>query len=106
MGTSVMPTHPAMTRAATAEVVAIASWPSSAAAPEYSASRSAAASAVIDRRKARTAEWPALARSREMVGSPLTALQSQRNGIGLDDIAKNGIHGFRLFLTAGVPRTG
>src|SRR5882762_5086691 len=68
-----MPTHPAMTRAATAEVVAIASWPSSAAAPESSASRSAAASAVMDKRKARTAEGSALEHSREMVGSTLTA---------------------------------
>src|SRR5260370_39186573 len=77
MGTSVTPTQPAMTNAMTAEVAATAIWPSSAAAPEYSASRSAAVSAVMERKNARTAERSALAQSRAMVGSTLTREREQ-----------------------------
>src|SRR6267142_656419 len=87
-GTSVTPTQPAMASAATAEVLASASCPMSAAAPEYSARRSAAVSAVIERRNARTAG------------------RSQGNGDGFNDIAKNGIGGFRFFLKRGMARTG
>src|ERR1700686_1879683 len=106
MGTSVTPTQPAMASAATAEVLASASWPISAAAPEYSARRSAAVSAVMERRNARTAGRSALAQSCEMVDCTLTAGRSQRNGDGFNDIAKNGIGGFRFFLKRGVARTG
>src|SRR6267142_3331718 len=89
-GTSVTPTQPAMASAATAEVLASASCPISAAAPEYSARRSAAVSAVIERRNARTAGRSALAQSCEMVDlAALTADQSQGNGNRLNDIAKN-----------------
>src|SRR5712691_3022074 len=63
MGTSVTPTQAAMASAASAEALAMASWPTSAAAPEYSARRSAAVSAVMERRKARTAGRSALAQS-------------------------------------------
>src|SRR6267142_1547788 len=87
-GTSVTPTQPAIASAASAEVLASASWPVSAAAPEYSARRSAAVRAVIERRNARTAG------------------RSQGNGDGFNDIAKNGIGGFRFFLERGVARTG
>src|SRR5216684_942334 len=106
MGTSVTPTQPAMASAASAEVLASASWPISAAAPEYSAKRSAAVSAVIERRNARTAGRSALAQSCARVESTLTAGRSQRNGDGFNDIAKNGIGGFRFFLQRGVARTG
>src|SRR6202040_2083755 len=95
-----------MASAASAEVLASASWPISAAAPEYSARRSAAVSAMIERRNARTAGGSALAQSCEMVESALTAGRSQRNGNGFNDIAKNGIGGFRFFLKRGVARTG
>src|ERR1700731_1150946 len=95
-----------MASAASAEVLASASWPISAAAPEYSARRSTADSAVIERRNARTAGRSALAQSCEMVDCTLTASQSQRNGDGFNDIAKNGISGFRFFLKRGVARTG
>src|SRR5713101_826966 len=95
MGTSVTPTQPAMASAASA-----------AAAPEYSARRSAAVSAVMERRKARTAGRSALAQSCAMVESTLTAGRSQRNGNGFDDLAENGIGGFRLFLQRGMARTG
>src|SRR5216684_1844589 len=106
MGTSVTPTQAAMASAASAEALAMASWPTSAAAPEYSARRSAAVSAVMERRKARTAGRSALAQSCAMVESTLTAGRSQRNGNGFDDLAKNGIGGFRFFLKRGVARTG
>src|SRR4030088_1864457 len=106
MGTSVTPTQPAMASAASAEVLASASWPISAAAPEYSARRSAAESAVIERRNARTAGRSALAQSCEMVDCTLTAGRSQGNGDGFNDIAKNGIGGFRFFLKRGMARTG
>src|SRR5437899_702649 len=56
-----------MARAARAELVARATWPSSAAAPEYSARRSAAVSAVMERKNARTAGRSALAQSCAMV---------------------------------------
>src|SRR5882762_2792315 len=95
-----------MASAATAEVLASASCPISAAAPEYSARRSAAVSAVIERRNARTAGRSALAQSCAKVDGTLTADQSQRNGNGFDDIAKNGISGLRFFLQGGVARTG
>src|SRR6266852_781679 len=81
-GTSVTPTQPAMASAARAEVLASASWPISAAAPEYSAKRSAAVSAVIERRNARTAGRSALAQSCEMVDSTLTA--GDHKGTGTD----------------------
>src|SRR5216684_2088322 len=140
MGTSVTPTQPAMASAASAEVLASARWPISAAAPEYSARRSAAVSAVIERRKARTAGRSALAQSCARVDLPMlilaaiegrsrflaalgmttdfvfgqalmkwrlvTPTRSQGNGDGFDDIAKNGIGGFRFFLQRGVARTG
>src|SRR6266849_4354792 len=106
MGTSVTPTQPAMARAASAEVLASARWPISAAAPEYSARRSAAVSAVIERRNARTAGRSALAQSCEMVESTLTAGRSQGHRDGFNDLAKNGIGGFRFFLQRGVARTG
>src|SRR6266849_2069478 len=106
MGTSVTPTQAAMASAASAEALAMASWPTSAAAPEYSARRSAAVSAVMERRKARTAGRSALAQSCAMVESTLTAGRSQRNGNGFDDLAENGIGGFRLFLQRGMARTG
>src|ERR1700694_4478603 len=95
-----------MASAATAEVLASASWPISAAAPEYSARRSAAVSAVIERRNARTAGRSALAQSCEMVDCTLTAGRSQGNRDGFNDIAKNGIGGFRFFLKRGVARAG
>src|SRR5882762_9594869 len=95
-----------MASAATAEVLASASCPISAAAPEYSARRSAAVSAVIERRNARTAGRSALAQSCEMVDCTLTAGRSQGNGDGFNDIAKNGIGGFRFFLKRGMARTG
>src|SRR5713101_474949 len=88
MGTSVTLTQPAMASAASAEALAMASWPSSAAAPEYSARRSAAVSAVKERKKARTAGRSDLAQSCAMVESTLTAGRSQRNGDGFNDIAK------------------
>src|SRR5712692_2164153 len=151
MGTSVTPTQPAMASAASAEVLAMTSWPSSAAAPEYSASRSAAVSAVMERKKARTAGRSDLAQSCAMVDLPVlifaaiegrsrfsaqkprgeeavlaalgmttlsvfgqalmkwrlvTPTRSQRNGDGFNDIAKNGIRGFRFFLQRGMARTG
>src|SRR5713101_1027747 len=106
MGTSVTPTQPAMARAASAEVLASARWPISAAAPEYSARMSAAVSAVIERRNARTAGRSALAQSCEMVESTLTAGRSQGHRDGFNDLAKNGIGGFRFFLQRGVARTG
>src|SRR6266851_3880352 len=106
MGTSVTPTQPAMTSAASAEVLASAVWPSSAAAPEYSARMSAAVSAVIERRNARTAGRSALAQSCEMVERTLTAGRSQGHRDGFNDLAKNGIGGFRFFLQRGVARTG
>src|SRR6266849_2859327 len=106
MGTSVTPTQPAMASAASAEALASASWPSSAAAPEYSARRSAAVSAVIERRNARTAGRSALAQSCAMVESTLTAVRSQGNGDRFNDIAENGIGGFRFFLKRGMARTG
>src|SRR5205807_10034598 len=102
MGTSVTPTHAAMASAASAVVLASASWPTSAAAPEYSARRSAAVSAVIERRNARTTGRSALAQSCEIVDCTLTAGRSQGNGNGFNDIAKNGISGFRFFLKRGV----
>src|SRR6266705_5211216 len=80
MGTSVTPTQPAMASAASAEVLASTTWPVSAAAPEYSARRRAAVSAVIDRRNARTAGRSALAQNCEMVDCTLTAGGSQGNG--------------------------
>src|SRR6266852_559466 len=95
-----------MASAASAEVLASARWPISAAAPEYSASRSAAVSAMIERRNARTAGRSALAQSCEMVESTLTAGGSQGNGNGFNDFTKNGIGGFRFFLQRGVARTG
>src|SRR5258706_8976852 len=95
-----------MASAASAEVLASASWPISAAAPEYSARRSAAVSAVIERRNARTAGRSALAQSCEMVDCTVTAGRSQGNGDGFNDIAKNGIGGDRLLLTRGMTRTG
>src|SRR5713101_2228099 len=106
MGTSVTPTQAAMASAASAEALAMASWPTSAAAPEYSARRSAAVSAVMERRKARTAGRSALAQSCAMVDGTLTAGRSQGNGDGFNDIEKNGIGGFRFFLQRGVARTG
>src|SRR5216683_754030 len=106
MGTSVTPTQPAMASAASAEVLAMTSWPSSAAAPEYSARRSAAVSAVMERKKARTAGRSDLAQNCARVDWTLTAWRSQRNGDGFNDIAKNGIGGFRFFLQRGVARTG
>src|SRR2546429_6206023 len=106
MGTSVTPTQPAMASAASAEVLASTTWPISAAAPEYSARRRAAVSAVIERRNARTAGRSALAQSCEMVDCTLTAGGSQGNGDGFDDIAKNGIGGFRFFLERSVARAG
>src|SRR5882762_871905 len=106
MGTSVTPTQPAIASAASAEMLASATWPSSAAAPEYNARRSAAVSAVIERRNARTAGRSALAQSCAKVDGTLTADQSQRNGNGFNDIAKNGIGGLRFFLQGGVARTG
>src|SRR6266852_6387535 len=105
-GTIVTDTHPARTRAASADVLARPSCPSSAAAPEYSARSSAAVSAVIERRNARTAGRSALAQSCEMVDGMLTARRSQGNGDGFNDIAKNGIGGFRFFLERCVARTG
>src|SRR5258708_18234673 len=78
-GTSVTPTQPAMASAASAEVLASASWPISAAAPEYSARRSAAESAVIERRNARTAALllalysGAPAEIRDRKGTPLNS---------------------------------
>src|SRR5260370_34537185 len=105
MGTRVTPTQPAMASAASAEVPATATWPSSAAAPEYSARRSAAVSAVMERKNARTAGRSALAQSCAIVDCTLTADQSQGNGNGFDDIAKNGIGGLRFFLQRGVART-
>src|SRR5712692_6691414 len=148
MGTSVTPTQAAMASAASAEALAMASWPTSAAAPEYSARRSAAVSAVMERKKARTAGRSDLAQSCAMVdltalilvviegrstflptGSEpsvaalgmttlfvfgqalmkwrlVTPTRSQGNGDGFNDIAKNGIGGFRFFLQRGVARTG
>src|SRR5213596_582253 len=106
MGTSVTPTHAAMASAASAVVLASARWPSSAAAPEYSARRSAAVSAVMERKNARTAGRSALAQSRAIVVCTLTAQRSQRNGDGFHDIAKNGIGGLRFFLQRGVARAG
>src|SRR5213078_654331 len=106
MGTSVTPTQPAMASAASAEVLASAKWPSSAAAPEYRARRSAAVSAVIERKNARTAGRSALAQSCAMVDGTLTAGRSQRDGYGFNDIAKNGIGGFRFFLQRRMARTG
>jgi len=41
-----------------------------------------------------------------MVDGRLTASRSQGNGDGFNDIAKNGIGGFRFFLKRGVARTG
>src|ERR1700674_2530084 len=142
-GTSVTPPQPAMASAASAEVLARARWPSSAAAPEYSARRSAAVSAVMERRNARTAGRSALAQSCAMVDlialilaaqegkSRLLPTRSrpsavppgmtfagewarippnrpdlQRNWHGFNDIAKNGIGGFRFFLQRSVARTG
>src|SRR5882762_1501464 len=105
-GTSVTPTQPAMASAASAEVLASTTWPTSAAAPEYSARRRAAVSAVIERRNARTAGRSALAQSCEMVDCTLTAEGSQGNGDGFNDIAKNGIGGFRFFLERSVARAG
>src|SRR5207249_1202947 len=67
MGTSVTPTQAAMASAASAVVLASVRWPSSAAAPEYSARSSAAVSAVMERKNARTAGRSALAQSRAMV---------------------------------------
>src|ERR1700676_4831338 len=55
-GTKVSATHAATASAATAEVVANSNCPSSAAAPEYSASRSATARAARAKRKVRTGE--------------------------------------------------
>src|SRR5207249_7767969 len=72
MGTSVTPTQPAMASAASAEVLASTTWPISAAAPEYSARRRAAVSAVIESRNARTAGRSALAQNCAIVD--LTAL--------------------------------
>src|SRR5438876_11107850 len=66
-GTSVTPTQAAMASAASAVVLASVRWPSSAAAPEYSARSSAAVSAVMERKNARTAGRSALAQSRAMV---------------------------------------
>src|SRR5690242_9409960 len=105
-GTSVTPTQAAMASAASAVVLASVRCPSSAAAPEYSARSSAAVSAVMERKNARTAGRSALAQSRSMVDCTLTAMQSQRNGNGFHDIAKNRIGGFRFFLQRGVARTG
>jgi len=48
----------------------------------------------------------ALAQSCEMVDCTLTAGRSQGNGDGFNDIAKNGISGFRFFLKRGVARAG
>src|SRR5207245_6654857 len=101
MGTSVTPTHAAMASAASAVALASARWPSSAAAPEYSARRSAAVSAVMERKNARAAGRSALAQSRAIVVCTLTAQRSQRNGDGFHDIAKNGIGGLRFFLQRG-----
>src|SRR5213593_2218187 len=95
-----------MTRAASADVLARPSCPSSAAAPEYSARSSAAVSAVIERRNARTAGRSALAQSCARVECTITAGRSQWNGHGFDDIAQNGFGGFRLFLQGCVARTG
>src|SRR5438132_9289528 len=106
MGTSVTPTQAAMASAASAVVLASVRWPSSAAAPEYSARSSAAVSAVMERKNARTAGRSALAQSRAMVDCTLTAQLLQRNRNGFHDIAKNGIGGFRLFLQRSVARTG
>src|ERR1700731_4658281 len=61
-GTKVMATQVATARAATAEVLASSNCPSSAAAPEYSASRSATAKAARAKRKVRTGERSVLAR--------------------------------------------
>ena len=47
-----------------------------------------------------------MAQSCEMVDCTLTAGRSQGNGDGFNDIAKNGIGGFRLFLKRGMARTG
>src|SRR5882762_1787132 len=67
MGTSVTPTQPAMASAAIDVVLASVRWPSSAAAPEYSARSRAAVSAVMERKNARTAGRSALAQSRAIV---------------------------------------
>src|SRR6266446_7223481 len=106
MGTSVTPTQPAMASAASAVVLASMRWPSSAAALEYSARRSAAVRAVMERKNARTAGRSALAHSRAIVDCTLTAQRLQGNGNGFHDIAKDGIRGFRFFLQRGVARTG
>src|SRR5712692_5879692 len=95
-----------MTRAASADVLARPSCPSYADAPEYSARSSAAVSAVIERRHARTAGRSALAQSCARVECTLTAGRSQWNRHGFDDIAQNGFGGFRLFLQGCVARTG
>src|SRR5205814_444742 len=52
MGTSVTPTHAAMASAASAVVLASARWPSSAAAPEYSARRSAGLRGALEHKSA------------------------------------------------------
>src|SRR6266849_9075227 len=106
MGTSVTPTQAAMASAASAEALAMASWPTSAAAPEYSARRSAAVSAVMERKKARTAGRSALAQSCAMVDWTLTAQRSQGDGNGLHNFAENGIGSFRFFLQGSVARAG
>src|SRR5882762_3503528 len=124
-----------MASAASAEVLASASWPISAAAPEYSARRSAAERATIERRNARTAGRSALAQSCARVDlaalifpaaerknrflaplemtniyvyewRPPNCSDLQRNGDGFDDVAKHGFRGFRFFLQGGVARTG
>src|ERR1700686_3261032 len=61
-GTRVTATQAATASAATAEVLANSNWPSSAAAPEYSASSSATAKAARAKRKVRTGDRSELAR--------------------------------------------
>src|SRR2546430_13463342 len=98
MGARLARTQSAIARWASAVVLGGARWPSSAAALEYSARSSAAVSAVMERKNARTAGRSVLAQSRAIVDCTLTAMQSQRNGNGFHDIAKNRIGGFRFFL--------
>ena len=66
-GTSVTATHPATASAASADVLASAICPSSAAAPEYNANSKATVSAAMDSKNARTAERSALDHNCAMV---------------------------------------
>src|SRR5258708_35350913 len=101
-----MATQPATRSAASAEMLARRTRPSSAAAPEYSASSSATPNANNERKNARTPGRSALDQRFATVEVTLTGRGSQRNRDGLDDFAQYSFGGFGFLLQRGVPRTG